>query len=73
MNPTYHALAGPNWSIWAIDDARHVRGLATHPEDYERRVVGFFDAALPPTSPGLWADAGRGCGNPHSRVRPWPR
>jgi hypothetical protein len=46
MNPTYHRLAGPNSSIWELGDAQHVRGLATHPERYERRVVGFFDATL---------------------------
>ncbi len=31
----------------AIDDAKHIKGLQTHPEEYERRVVGFFDRALP--------------------------
>ena len=46
MNPTYHRLAGANSSIWELDDAEHVRGLATHPVQYEDRVVGFFDAAL---------------------------
>jgi hypothetical protein len=46
MNPTYHRRAGPNSSIWELDDAKHVRGLATHPEQYEKRVVGFFDTAL---------------------------
>ena len=46
MNPTYHRLAGPSSTIWAIDDVSHIRGLAGHPEEYEKRVVGFFDAAL---------------------------
>ena len=46
MNPTYNRLAGANSSIWEIDDVRHIRGLAGHPEEYEKRVVGFFDAAL---------------------------
>ena len=27
-------------------DVQHIKGLATHPEEYERRVVGFFDQAL---------------------------
>lgn len=49
MNPTYHRLAGPRSSIWELDDTRHIRGLATHPEEYERRVIGFFDAALKPS------------------------
>ena len=30
-----------------MDDVKHIRGLQTHPEEYERRVVGFFDRALP--------------------------
>lgn len=46
LNPTYRELAGSGASIWRIDDARHIRGLATHPVEYEHRVVGFFDAAL---------------------------
>jgi dienelactone hydrolase len=46
MNPEYHRLAGPNSSIWEIPDAQHIRGLATHPQEYEKRVVGFFDEAL---------------------------
>lgn len=46
MNPTYTRLAGANSSVWEIDDVRHIRGLAGHPEEYEKRVVGFFDAAL---------------------------
>ena len=29
-----------------MDDVRHIKGLQTHPEEYERRVVGFFDDAL---------------------------
>jgi uncharacterized protein len=46
LNPTYHGLARPHSSIWQIDDAGHIRGLATHPAEYEERVVGFFDDAL---------------------------
>ncbi len=46
MNPAYHRFAGPNSSIWEFDDARYGRGLATHPEQYEERVVSFFDTSL---------------------------
>lgn len=46
MNPTYHRLAGPDASIWELDDAPHVRALNTHPAEYEDRVIGFFDTAL---------------------------
>jgi hypothetical protein len=45
MNPTFHRLAGPHAEIWAID-APHIEGITTHPEAYERRVVGFLDRAL---------------------------
>ena len=46
MNPVYRRLIGPSASIWAIPDVKHIAGLAGHPEEYERRVVGFFDRAL---------------------------
>ena len=46
MNPVYQRLIGPSAEISAIDDARHIKGLQTHPEEYERRVVGFFDRTL---------------------------
>jgi hypothetical protein len=46
MNPVYQRLIGPSAEIWSIPDARHIKGLQTHPEEYERRVVGFFDRSL---------------------------
>ena len=46
MNTVYHRLIGSSAEIWAMDDVRHIRGLQTHPEEYERRVVGFLDGAL---------------------------
>ena len=46
MNPLYQRLIGNSADIWAIDDAKHIKGLQTHPEEYERRVVRFFDHAL---------------------------
>jgi fermentation-respiration switch protein FrsA (DUF1100 family) len=48
MNPEYHRLAGGPASIWEITDAMHIQGITAHPAEYERRVVGFFDSALPP-------------------------
>ena len=30
-----------------MPDAMHMAGLQAEPEEYERRVVGFFDRALP--------------------------
>ncbi len=49
MNLVYQRLIGPSAELWEIDDARHIKGLQTHPEEYERRVVDFFDKALPAT------------------------
>lgn len=46
MNPTYYRLAGRPKSIWAIPEADHIQGITARPEEYERRVVDFFDRAL---------------------------
>ena len=45
--PAFHRLAGPRAEIWEID-APHIEGITTHPEEYERRVMGFLDRALLP-------------------------
>jgi len=47
MSTVYARRIGPSAEIWAMDDVKHIRGLQTHPREYERRVVGFFDRALP--------------------------
>jgi hypothetical protein len=47
MSTVYADQIGPSAEVWQIDDVKHIRGLQTHPEEYERRVVGFFDRALP--------------------------
>ena len=44
-----HALVVPRAhrrDLWEIDDVKHVQGIKGHPEEYERRVIGFFDEAL---------------------------
>ncbi len=46
LNRGYHAAAGANSTLWEIPESRHVGGLAARPEEYERRVVGFFDGEL---------------------------
>jgi predicted acyl esterase len=33
-------------STWTIADAGHIEGLATHPEEWKRRVTSFFDQSL---------------------------
>jgi hypothetical protein len=46
LNEQFYAAAGQPKTLWKIGDAGHTGGLVTHPAEYERRVVGFFDKAL---------------------------
>ena len=46
LNRGYHEAAGDNSTLWEIPESGHVGGLEARPEEYERRVVGFFDEAL---------------------------
>jgi uncharacterized protein len=42
----YRAAGGGNVQLWELPDAAHTGGLRKHPAEYERRTVGFLDAAL---------------------------
>jgi pimeloyl-ACP methyl ester carboxylesterase len=42
----YKELGGESFDIWFIPEAKHVGGYDLHPEEYEQRVVAFFDASL---------------------------
>jgi hypothetical protein len=48
LNEVYFDSAGRprNWQLWQVPGAKHVGGLEAQPQEYERRVVGFFDRAL---------------------------
>jgi uncharacterized protein len=46
LNPKYYAAAGEPKQIWEIPEASHTGGITARPQEYERRVVGFFDRAL---------------------------
>jgi pimeloyl-ACP methyl ester carboxylesterase len=50
LNPVYYRSAGTtsNWAIWEVPGAKHIGGLDTRPEEYERRVTAFFERALLP-------------------------
>jgi dienelactone hydrolase len=48
LNRGYAEAAGESATLWEIPEAGHVGGLEARPEEYERRVVGFFDEALLP-------------------------
>ena len=43
--PRFHAAA-PSITIWALPDTGHIRALATHPDEWEDRVVGFLAERL---------------------------
>ena len=42
---TTSSRSGPK-QIWAMPTAKHVGGIRDQPQEYERRVVGFFDKTL---------------------------
>jgi hypothetical protein len=45
FNRIYADAYGDQAAYWHVD-AGHTKGLAEHPREYERRVIGFFDRAL---------------------------
>ena len=46
LGPTYAEAAGGAATSWEVPDAGHTRGIDAAPEEYERRVVAFFDSTL---------------------------
>ena len=46
LNPVFHRAAGESSTLWEIPGAGHTGGIRAQPDEYERRVVGFFDAAF---------------------------
>jgi uncharacterized protein len=48
LNRGYADAAGESATLWEIPESTHVGGLDARPDEYERRVVGFFDEALRP-------------------------
>jgi dienelactone hydrolase len=49
LNRAFHGAAGEPKELWEVPGARHTAALAASPQEYERRVVGFFDRALFPS------------------------
>jgi fermentation-respiration switch protein FrsA (DUF1100 family) len=47
LNREYVARAGEPKAIWEVARGGHTDALAAEPGEYERRIVGFFDRALP--------------------------
>ena len=46
LNPVYYAAAGEPKEIWQVPGAGHTGGIRAQPEEYERRVVAFFEEQL---------------------------
>ncbi len=46
LSALYYRLAGSPKEYWKIPGASHTGGLATQPQEYERRVADFFDRHL---------------------------
>jgi hypothetical protein len=45
----YAGLGGPTFDLWFIPEAKHVGAFDLHEEEYEQRVITFFDSALSTT------------------------
>jgi uncharacterized protein len=46
LNRGYYVAAREPKTLWEIPESDHVGGMEARPDEYERRVVGFFDDAL---------------------------
>ena len=46
LGPTYAEAAGDAATSWEVPDAGHTGGIDAAPEEYERRVIAFFDSTL---------------------------
>jgi dienelactone hydrolase len=46
LSRVYYAAARRPKAYWRVPGSGHTGGLAAQPQEYERRVVGFFDRAL---------------------------
>jgi uncharacterized protein len=46
LQPHYYEVARQPKGMWRIPEAGHTGGLSARPEEYERRVVGFFERTL---------------------------
>jgi len=45
-NKLFYAAAREPKQLWEVPGAQHTAGITTQPEEYERRVTGFFDRVL---------------------------
>jgi uncharacterized protein len=45
-NKGFYAAARQPKQIWEVPNGQHIAGITTEPDEYERRVIGFFDRTL---------------------------
>lgn len=45
-NKVFATAVSPRAEVWVVPGAGHTQGLSRAPEDYERRVIEFFEEAL---------------------------
>jgi uncharacterized protein len=58
LNRGYAEAAGETATLWEIPESGHVGGQEARPEEYERRVIGFFDRALQSASTSAAVSSG---------------
>jgi len=46
FNELFTATVGERATLWVAPDAPHTGAFSLYPDEYERRVIAFFDAAL---------------------------
>jgi uncharacterized protein len=51
LNEEYYVAAGEPKGLWAVAEGGHVGSQPAEPEEFERRIVRFFDGALLDSSP----------------------
>ena len=51
----YKEIGGDSFDIWFIPEAKHMGAFDLHPEEYEQRVIAFFEHSLLSESPNVQA------------------
>jgi hypothetical protein len=46
LTESFYEAAGDPKQIWLVPESGHTGGIEAAPEEYERRMVDFFDGAL---------------------------
>jgi fermentation-respiration switch protein FrsA (DUF1100 family) len=46
LSSDFHEAAREPKELWEIPEATHTGGITARPEEYEQRVIAFFDGAL---------------------------